>query len=241
MLDCHILHGDLSPNNFILYDGQVYFIDFDHAGITTGSNSIQLEGTGTRPYMSIRLLREGSINNGNGVTVFHTAGDDLESLFYIFVEFATTFDGPRARKKDEAKKPMWYAYWLLMGYNSWTTKQGLVLSHSCDNSLMLQTTSFFAPCSPIIQEWRHLILAAAETASTETDSLPSGVSHKELATLLHKWLSQLPQEVPEDVPSATVSPLPIASSSRIGHPSGSNNMMPLATGPRRSVRIQMKV
>ncbi|KAG2739822.1 hypothetical protein P692DRAFT_20650030, partial [Suillus brevipes Sb2] len=66
------LHGDLSPNNFILYKGQVYFIDFDNAGITTESNSIRPEGTGSN-------------KNGNEVTVFHTAGDDLESLFYIFV------------------------------------------------------------------------------------------------------------------------------------------------------------
>jgi hypothetical protein len=190
--------------------------------------------------MSIRLLREGLGNSGSQETVSHTAGDDLESLFYIFVEFATTFDGPCATKKDEAKKPMWYQYWLLMGHNSWTIKQGFVLSNPGDRSLMSQTTSFFESFGPIIQEWRHLILAAAE-AACKTDGLPSGVSHKELAKLLHKWLSQLPKEVPEDVPSATASPLPIASSSRIAHPSGSDNMTLLATGPRRSVRIQMKV
>ncbi|KAG2740427.1 hypothetical protein P692DRAFT_20701266, partial [Suillus brevipes Sb2] len=60
------LHGDLSPNNFILYKGQVYFIDFDNAGITTESN----KSLG---------------NSGSQETVSHTAGDDLESLFYIFV------------------------------------------------------------------------------------------------------------------------------------------------------------
>jgi tRNA A-37 threonylcarbamoyl transferase component Bud32 len=45
MLKRHVLHGDLSPNNFIIHDGQGYFIDFDHAGITTDSNSILSEGT----------------------------------------------------------------------------------------------------------------------------------------------------------------------------------------------------
>ncbi|KAG1791198.1 uncharacterized protein HD556DRAFT_1445464 [Suillus plorans] len=240
MLKCNVLHGDLSPNNFIIYDGQGYFIDFDHAGITTDSNSIRSEGTGTRPYMSIRLLREGSNNNGNEVTVFHTAGDDLESLFYIFVEFATTFDGPHAMTKDNARKPMWYDYWLLMGDNSWAPKQGLVLSHSGDRSLMSQTTSFFGPFGPIIQEWRLLIRAAAEAAS-QTNGPPSGVSHEELATLLHKWLSQLPPEIPEDVPSATASPLSVASSSRITRPSGPNNIMQPATALRRSARIQMKL
>jgi hypothetical protein len=28
-----------------------------------------------------------------------TTSDDLESLFYIFVEFVTTFDGPRGKIK----------------------------------------------------------------------------------------------------------------------------------------------
>ncbi|KAG1786630.1 uncharacterized protein HD556DRAFT_1313382 [Suillus plorans] len=30
MVECEILHGDLSPNNFIIYKSIGYFIDFDH-------------------------------------------------------------------------------------------------------------------------------------------------------------------------------------------------------------------
>ncbi|KAG1846725.1 hypothetical protein F4604DRAFT_1936223 [Suillus subluteus] len=210
MFNRHVLHGDLSPNNFILCDGQVYFIDFDHARITTHSNSVQLEGTALY------------VNSPSAV------------MGTKRLQLATR------QKGRQDKKSLWYNFWLLMGNNSWTPKQGLVLSHSGDRSLMSQTTSFFAPFSPIIQEWRHLIIAADEAAS-KTNSLTSGVSHRELAELLNKWLSQLPQEVSEDVPSATASPLPIASSSRIAHPSGPNNMTPLATGPRRSARIRMKI
>ncbi|KAG2362273.1 hypothetical protein BDR07DRAFT_1056109 [Suillus spraguei] len=57
MLGRHILHGDLSPNNLIIYDGRGYYIDFDHAEITEGPKSIRSQGMGTIPYMSIRLLR----------------------------------------------------------------------------------------------------------------------------------------------------------------------------------------
>ncbi|KAG2140012.1 hypothetical protein BD769DRAFT_1384306 [Suillus cothurnatus] len=100
MLASHVLHRDLSPNNFIIHDGQGYFIDFDHARIIAeGAVSVPSEGTGTRPYMSICLLREGI---AKGTKIQHTASDDLESLFFIFVEFATTFNGPCGFMKDEA-------------------------------------------------------------------------------------------------------------------------------------------
>ncbi|KIK34744.1 hypothetical protein CY34DRAFT_97373, partial [Suillus luteus UH-Slu-Lm8-n1] len=46
MLGRHVLHGDLSPNNFIIHDGQGYFIDFDHARIIAeGAVSVPSEGT----------------------------------------------------------------------------------------------------------------------------------------------------------------------------------------------------
>ncbi|KAG1801846.1 uncharacterized protein BJ212DRAFT_1304991 [Suillus subaureus] len=79
MLASHVLHRDLSPNNFIIHDGQ------------EGAISVPSEGMGTRPYMSICLLQEGI---AKGAMIQHTASDDLESLFFIFVEFATTFNGP---------------------------------------------------------------------------------------------------------------------------------------------------
>jgi tRNA A-37 threonylcarbamoyl transferase component Bud32 len=33
MIQQRVLHGDLSPNNFIIHEGIGYFIDFDHASI----------------------------------------------------------------------------------------------------------------------------------------------------------------------------------------------------------------
>jgi RIO-like serine/threonine protein kinase len=46
MTKVQVLHGDLSPNNFILHEGTGYFIDFDHAAILEeGSTSISSFGT----------------------------------------------------------------------------------------------------------------------------------------------------------------------------------------------------
>ncbi|KAG1894105.1 uncharacterized protein F5891DRAFT_1195664 [Suillus fuscotomentosus] len=58
MIEKRVLHGDLSPNNFVVYDGIGYFIDFDHTSILAeGTTSTYSHGTGTMPYISIRILQ----------------------------------------------------------------------------------------------------------------------------------------------------------------------------------------
>ncbi|KAG1803031.1 uncharacterized protein BJ212DRAFT_1487253 [Suillus subaureus] len=53
MLTSHVLHRDLSPNNFIIHDGQGYFIDFDHARmIAEGTVSVPSEGMGMALYVN---------------------------------------------------------------------------------------------------------------------------------------------------------------------------------------------
>ncbi|KAG2092117.1 uncharacterized protein F5147DRAFT_657741 [Suillus discolor] len=204
-----------------------YYIDFDHAGITQGSKNIRSQGTGTKPYMLIRLLREDVDNQKKEVMIEHTASDDLESLFYIFVEFATTFDGPCGVTRDQNRRPLWVEHYEVMGSTSWVSKQGYVLSPLVDRSLMTKTTPFFGPFSQIIQEWRHLILAAA----SETNDSSPGVTHAALATLLGKWITQLPPDLPEEIP------VPMASSSRLAHPPPDTQS---SAGPRRSARIQQR-
>jgi hypothetical protein len=86
-------------------------------------------------------------------------------LFFIFVEFATTFDGPRGFMKDEGRRPLWVDKFETSGADPWLAKQAYVLAPPNDLSLMEKTTSFFAPFSQIIQEWRHLILGAASNPS----------------------------------------------------------------------------
>lgn len=181
MLGRHILHGDLSPNNLIIYDGRGYYIDFDHAEITEGPKSIRSQGMGTIPYMSIRLLRDGVDKQ---VMIERTASDDLESLFYIFVEFVTTFDGPRGVTSDANRRSLWVEQYEVMGSGYWAAKLGYVLAPLAHRALMEKTTPFFGPFSQIIQEWRHLILAA----ENKMDSSP-GVTHAALAALLEKWIT----------------------------------------------------
>ncbi|KAG2342176.1 hypothetical protein BDR05DRAFT_949146 [Suillus weaverae] len=216
MLGRHILHGDLSPNNFIIHDGQGYFIDFNHAWIIAkGTTSAPSEGMGTRPYMSIHLLREGVAKHA---MVQHTASDDLESLFFIFVGFATTLDRPCSIMRDEDRRPLWVEKFETSSPNPWLPKQGYVLAPPNDTSLMEKTTLFFAPFSQIIQEWHHLILAAASNPSNPPPP-PIGVTHAALAALLQKWISQLPPDAPTEimVPMASSSNLP-----RLGHPPHDN-------------------
>ena len=45
MVSRSVLHGDLSPNNLIIYDGKGYFIDFDHAMIIGPDYTICTHGT----------------------------------------------------------------------------------------------------------------------------------------------------------------------------------------------------
>ncbi|KAG2738809.1 hypothetical protein P692DRAFT_20757558, partial [Suillus brevipes Sb2] len=71
--------GDLSLNNLIIHEGQDYFIDFGHMQIITyGNTSCYLCEKGLKLTMTEQ-----------------TAADDLEWLFYIFVTFIITYDGPQ--------------------------------------------------------------------------------------------------------------------------------------------------
>ncbi|KAG0692180.1 hypothetical protein DFH29DRAFT_1009183 [Suillus ampliporus] len=86
---------DLSPNNFIIHEGIGYFIDFDHAGfIEEGKTSTISFGTGTIPCISMRVLKM-MLRNAETVKkttdttqlqlIEHHACNDLESMFYIFL------------------------------------------------------------------------------------------------------------------------------------------------------------
>lgn len=46
MIERRVLHGDLSPNDFILHDGIGYFIDLDHAAVlAVNTTSMYSPGT----------------------------------------------------------------------------------------------------------------------------------------------------------------------------------------------------
>ncbi|KAG1764326.1 hypothetical protein EDD22DRAFT_845940 [Suillus occidentalis] len=97
MVKRNVLHGDFSPNNFIIFDGCGYFIDFDHAQIITEVNtSIRSWGTGTVPYMSIHLLRVLHTDMGPGAAPYKSGlllvGRDKELMERTMVYFGRLRD-----------------------------------------------------------------------------------------------------------------------------------------------------
>ncbi|KAG1784521.1 uncharacterized protein HD556DRAFT_1451679 [Suillus plorans] len=101
----NILHGDLSPNNIIIHDGKGYFIDFDHAKFLKNNAAVDSCGTGTVPYISCHLLKLiGDVPRPS--VIDHRASDDLESLFYILLEFTTTYEGPNGKASAEGVHPV---------------------------------------------------------------------------------------------------------------------------------------
>ncbi|KAG1895984.1 uncharacterized protein F5891DRAFT_1193614 [Suillus fuscotomentosus] len=192
MLTVHVLHGDLSPNNFIIHKGSGYFIDFDHAQIILpGNTSVRSRGTGTLPYMSIHLLTacaEKEKTQGT-VTIEHCPSDDIESLFYIFVEFVSTYDGPQGYISN-SKVERWAETLEDMGHRAGPYKSCLVLVTRHDKQLMNRTTQYFGGIRDLVQEWRLKFFYAAEEQTT--------ITHLEILELIKKWISH--EAVDEPLP-----------------------------------------
>ncbi|KAG1802390.1 uncharacterized protein BJ212DRAFT_1304861 [Suillus subaureus] len=114
MIQQRVLHGNLSPNNFVISEGIGYFIDFDHVSIIKEGKTFTVSfGTGTVPYISMHILKKMSKNtdivkkskttinakksnsNTNSIAqlelVEHNSGDNLESLFYILFKFVSKY------------------------------------------------------------------------------------------------------------------------------------------------------
>ncbi|KAG2088930.1 uncharacterized protein F5147DRAFT_780810 [Suillus discolor] len=192
MLTVHVLHRDLSPNNFIIHKGSGYFIDFDHAQIILpGNTSVRSRGTGTLPYMSIRLLTacaEKEKTQGT-VTIEHCPSDDIKSLFYIFVEFISTYDGPQGYISN-SKVERWAETLEDMGHRAGPYKSGLVLITRHDKQLMNRTTQYFGGIRDLVQEWHLKFFYTAEEQTT--------ITHLEILELIKKWISH--EAVDEPLP-----------------------------------------
>ncbi|KAG1736396.1 uncharacterized protein EDB91DRAFT_1250009 [Suillus paluster] len=183
MTERKVLHRDLSPNNLIIYKGCGFFIDFDHAQIIVQCNiSVRAWGTisssskGTSPYMSICLLRylhsASKLTDKDLVMMGQTASDDLESLFYIFVEFVTTYDGLHG-KIIYPKTEQWADLLEDIGSRAVSYKSGLLLVKR-DEELMNCTMAYFGQLKYLVQEWHLKFLQAVE------ESCESGIHHKDI-------------------------------------------------------------
>ncbi|KAG2098689.1 uncharacterized protein F5147DRAFT_777530 [Suillus discolor] len=138
-----VLHGDLSPNNLIIFEGKCYFIDFDHAKFIQFINQTKDScGTGTIPYISYRLLKlMGSTPIPDSIE--HKASDDLESLFYILLEFTIIYDGPGGLITNRGVPPenscRWHKAYIAMD------KDGLRTSGSLKKEFLMDTAPHYEP------------------------------------------------------------------------------------------------
>ncbi|KAG2079613.1 kinase-like domain-containing protein [Suillus discolor] len=208
MVECGILHGDLSLNNFIIYEGNSYFIDFDYARfIEEGKTSTISFGTGTIPYISMRVLKK-MLRNAETVKktadatqlqqIEHYMCDDLESMFYIFFEFVTKYGGAHgivAPTWDKLAMPWLEAYENLGASSLLTTflsKKGAIYE---GDFLMDRVSDYFSEFKPLVNEWRSQIhLTEIDTNAT--------IIHDHIFQMLAMFIAKLEDsdEIPIPIP-----------------------------------------
>ncbi|KAG2028718.1 kinase-like domain-containing protein [Suillus americanus] len=230
-----VLHGDLSPNNLIIHEGKGYFIDFDHAKFLTNNKALESRGTGTIPYMSCRLLK--LIGDfPSSTTIEHKASDDLESLFYIFLEFTLLYEGPGGKITDQGIYPInasrWRKAYIAMDRDGLGTSGSLKKEFITDHDPSYQPAPYFQDCRPVLEEWRRAI---ASSIAKDKD-----VSHGEIREIIKRGIENLP--VPKAPSSITARPASssVASSSFLP-PAPSPTTQESSFQPRRSLRKNIMV
>ncbi|KAG1906125.1 uncharacterized protein F5891DRAFT_975576 [Suillus fuscotomentosus] len=170
----NILHGDLSPNNLIIHDRKGYFIDFDHAKFLKNNAAVNSCGTlmGDIPCPSM---------------IDHRASDDLESLFYILLEFTTMYEGPSGKASVEGVHPVnaprWRKAYLMMDGDGLGTSGSLKKEFLTEKHLPYEPTPYFRACGPILEEWRKAI---GDALHNECD-----LSHNEILKIMQQGLERI--------------------------------------------------
>ncbi|KAG2101103.1 uncharacterized protein F5147DRAFT_776831 [Suillus discolor] len=193
--------------------GKGYFIDFDHAKFLNDDGKVDASprGTGTVPYISFRVLRL----MGDGHMVQNTPCDDLESLFYILLEFTVMYLGPKGalapQPSEEVLRRDAIRRWALSYKNM--TQDGLATSsiwkwefiHGLADPLLI--TPYFILCRPLLEEW-HCAISLTSThqqvAQIPPPALPAPPSAPEPTITPSPppaSTSQLPPSVPASAPT----------------------------------------
>ncbi|KAG1858301.1 hypothetical protein C8R48DRAFT_775247 [Suillus tomentosus] len=242
MIERRVLHGDLSPNNFVIHNGIGYFIDFDHAAVlAVNTTSTYSPGTGTMPYISIRILqsmrkmintnldtnhpsRDDTPANAVQWLIEHRPSDDLESLFYIFFEFVAKYGGAHGELAPSWTRDSlpWASAYEALGKADLKgalgtccfAKVGVVL----DPTFMVQMTSdYFSTFKPLVQHWQALVCLANMPDEKERVETTHDKVLEVLTTFIDTYV-----EVPPINPSANSKPIPEVGSGgdnpRVGRP-----------------------
>ncbi|KAG1787145.1 uncharacterized protein HD556DRAFT_1449074 [Suillus plorans] len=201
----NVLHSDLSPNNIIIHDGKGYFIDFDHAKFLKNNAAVDSRGTGTVPYISCHLLKlMGDVPRPSMID--HRASDDLESLFYILLEFTTTYEGPNGKVLAEGVHPVnaprWRKAYLTMDGDGLGTSGLLKKEFLIEKHPHYEPTPYFRACRPILEEWRKAI---GDALHNERD-----LSHEEILEIMQQGLEKI-LSFPGTPTSLSVAFLPVPS------------------------------
>ncbi|KAG1898008.1 uncharacterized protein F5891DRAFT_499656 [Suillus fuscotomentosus] len=228
MIERRVLHGDLSPNNFVIYEGTGYFIDLDHAAILpVDTTSTYSPGTGTMPYISIRILESmmdmtlpdahtnlGDIDPGKDTNdvqrlIEHKPSDDLESLFYIFFEFVAKYGGPRGELSPSWTRDSlpWASAYEALGKADLRgllstccfTKVGVVMNPTF---MVKMTSDYFAAFRPLVQQWQTLVCLANKPEERERIE----TTHEKVLEILTAFIDTYVETAPTTNPQQ--GPLP---------------------------------
>ncbi|KAG1887062.1 hypothetical protein F4604DRAFT_1675108 [Suillus subluteus] len=208
-------------------EGIGYFIDFDHTSIIKEGETFTVSfGTGTIPYVSMRILKKMSKNadvlrkskmtidtkkNHDSTNSFaqlelieHNASDDLESLFYIFFEFISKYNGAHGiltQTWDKTTMPWADAYENLDATSSLLTtflaKKGAM---SKGDILMDRVSGYFVEFKPIVDKWCTRIYHMES-------NIEGTIVHKHIFQMLAKFIAKLDDEEPAPLSSPL---LPVA-------------------------------
>ncbi|KAG0708313.1 hypothetical protein DFH29DRAFT_870873 [Suillus ampliporus] len=152
-----VLHGDLSPNNLIIYEGKGHFIDFDHTKFIQLNNKAKDScGMGMIPYISYHLLKlMGSIPTPDSIE--HKASDNLESLFYILLKFTIIYNGPGGLITNRGVPPdnacRWHKAYVVMDQDSLRTSGSLKKEFLMDIALDYKPAPYFQAFHLILEDW----------------------------------------------------------------------------------------
>lgn len=160
-------------------------------------------------------------------SIVHKASDDLESLFYILLEFTMIYDGPGGLITHKGVPPenyrRWHKAYVAMDKDGLGTSGSLKKEFLMDIAPHYEPAPYFRACRPILEDWR---IAMGDAITNQTD-----VSHDTISEIIQWGLNNI-----GNFPSPQIA-LPMSSTSLMGS-SASSSAMVLEPQPRRSSRIK---
>jgi len=154
-------------------------------------------------------------------TVTYIPSDDLESLFFIFLEFTIIYGGPKGQEvpKDERLFPIEYdawtkAYATMDQAGLWSSGTAKHVFFTNRPLASYEVSEYFKVCYPIVEEWRKAIGHALLHGNQ--------VSHKEILEIINRGLNDIGRTAPMSTNIASSSAVPAAPEVQITESAGSS-------------------